>query len=139
MEKFKSKGFTIIELFIVISLICIIAAIVSVNLTNARNRDKDSLIKSNMRSLISKAELYFARNGNYLKLCLDQDFMFVKEAVNSQVDNKDSFFCNIDGKTNVWAICSYLPFAKKYWCIDSTGADKSQDEQCGIWTTSCEI
>ena len=46
----KSKGFTIIELIVVIAIIAVLATIVLVNVTQYINRGKDAAIKGNLSS-----------------------------------------------------------------------------------------
>ena len=47
----KQKGFTIIELIVVIAIIAILAAIVLVNVTSYINKAKDAAIKSDLAIL----------------------------------------------------------------------------------------
>lgn len=54
----KIKGFTIIELIVVIAIIAILASVVMVNVTQYINKSKDASIKANMDS-IKKMLKYF--------------------------------------------------------------------------------
>jgi prepilin-type N-terminal cleavage/methylation domain-containing protein len=61
----NSKGFTIVELLIVIVVIGILAALVIVQFTNVQARARDAERKSDIRALQSKVAEYYALNGNY--------------------------------------------------------------------------
>ncbi len=62
------KGFTIIELIVVIAIIAVLAAIVLVNVTQYINKSKNAAITGNMSTLLINAAAYFegdsTRTGN---------------------------------------------------------------------------
>lgn len=61
----SKKGFTLVELLVVISLISLLSSIVLAALDSARAKATDALIMA-QRSEVSKAlELYFLSNGGY--------------------------------------------------------------------------
>jgi prepilin-type N-terminal cleavage/methylation domain-containing protein len=55
----KSKGFTIIELIVVIAIIAVLAAIVLVNVTQYINKSKNAAVVANMATLLTNAAVYF--------------------------------------------------------------------------------
>lgn len=59
------RGFTIVELMIVIVVIAILAAITIVAYTNVQERARYSAAQSNLRSLGTAFDLYRAENGIY--------------------------------------------------------------------------
>ncbi|MCX6721018.1 MAG: prepilin-type N-terminal cleavage/methylation domain-containing protein [Candidatus Staskawiczbacteria bacterium] len=61
----KNKGFTIIELVVVIAIIAILAAIVIVNVSSYIAQAKDAVIKAEMSSLVTMGANYYADHGNY--------------------------------------------------------------------------
>ncbi len=62
----KSKGFTIIELIVVIAIIAVLAAIVLVNVTQYIAKGKNAAIQGNMSTLLTNGATYFdANSGNY--------------------------------------------------------------------------
>ncbi len=66
MQKRTGKrGFTIVELLIVIVVIGILAALVIIQFTNIQARARDTERKSDMRSIQSKLAEYYALNGRY--------------------------------------------------------------------------
>ena len=65
VQKRDAKGFTIVELLIVIVVIGILAALVIIQFTNIQARARDTERKSDMRSIQSKLAEYYALNGRY--------------------------------------------------------------------------
>tara|TARA_B100000378_G_scaffold251824_1_gene226767 strand:- start:15 stop:632 length:618 start_codon:yes stop_codon:yes gene_type:complete len=61
----KQKGFTIVELLIVIVVIAILAAITVVAYTGIQERTKNVAIQSDLRQVAQLIEAYAAENGSY--------------------------------------------------------------------------
>jgi type II secretion system protein G len=60
-----SRGFTIVELLIVIVVIGILAAITIVAYNGIQQRGRDAQRKSDITQIAKAVELYYADNGNY--------------------------------------------------------------------------
>lgn len=58
-------GFTLIELLVVISIIGILAVLVSANLNSARSRARDASRKSDLRNISTALRLYYNDKGTY--------------------------------------------------------------------------
>jgi general secretion pathway protein G len=61
----KARGFTLVELLIVISIIGVIAAIVMVALDQSRTKGRDGQRKSQTNEVLKALELYYSDNGTY--------------------------------------------------------------------------
>jgi len=59
------KGFTIIELLVVVSIIAVLTGIVLVNVTIYINRGKDSAAKGNLSSMVTNGAVFYGTSGNY--------------------------------------------------------------------------
>ncbi len=65
MNPTSERGFTLIELLVVISIIGILATLVTANLNSARSRARDSQRKSDLRSIETSLRLYYNDKGVY--------------------------------------------------------------------------
>ncbi len=61
----KERGFTLIELMIVVAIIAILAGILIPNFVNARSQAQTAACESNLRSIATALELYYADNQVY--------------------------------------------------------------------------
>ena len=59
------KGFTLVELLVVVSLIGVLATLVLANLNSARERARDAERKSDLRNIQTALRLYYNDNGGY--------------------------------------------------------------------------
>ncbi len=64
-EKKENKGFTLVELLVVVSLIGILATLVLANLNSARERARDAQRKSDLRNIQTALRLYYNDLGEY--------------------------------------------------------------------------
>lgn len=64
-EHMRNRGFTIVELLIVIVVIAILAAITVVAYNGIQQSARDSNRKSDVQLIVKALELYYAENNNY--------------------------------------------------------------------------
>ncbi len=65
MRRTNQKGFTIIELLVVIVIIGILVALTLPNLFSAQARGRDADRKNELKNVKQKLETYFGDNGQY--------------------------------------------------------------------------
>ena len=123
----KSKGFTIIELIVVIAIIAILAAIVLVNVTSYINKAKDASIKSDMANIAMGMAACFANNGNYTG-CITNT-TYVPAALATDITAQGGALVTTDPTTadlaNYCASSVLASDTSMYVCVDSTGVTKS--------------
>ena len=61
----SERGFTLIELMIVVAIIAILAGILIPNFVNARSQAQTAACESNLRAIATALELYYADNQVY--------------------------------------------------------------------------
>jgi len=64
MKKFR-KGFTLIEMLIVITIIALLASIILVGMSGARAKTRDARRVADLHNVMNALELYYAKNSNY--------------------------------------------------------------------------
>jgi prepilin-type N-terminal cleavage/methylation domain-containing protein len=130
-----NKGFTIIELIVVIVIIAILSAVILFTINLYINKGKDSNIAGNLAILIPAGEVYYNGNGNsYASFCNSSSNSVMKNAIAqmpqnplgscyNNPNNLSGLCCYVDSVTNnKWAAC-----AKKFtdntkaFCVDSRG------------------
>ena len=65
MKKNYKKGFTLIEILVVIAIIGILSSIVLASLSSARSKGEDAAIQTTVSNMRVQAELLYSNIGNY--------------------------------------------------------------------------
>jgi prepilin-type N-terminal cleavage/methylation domain-containing protein len=60
-----SKGFTLVEILVVVAIIGILAGVVLTNLTSGRTRARDTERLQDLKTIQGELETYYAQNGKY--------------------------------------------------------------------------
>ena len=130
----KSKGFTIIELLVVVAIIAVLAAIVLVNVTGYINQGKNAAIKGNLATVLTNGAVFFdgAGAGTYTGFCGTANYTGPAAAITA-IGNAS--ICTVNAANTAWCACSTLKVtsaepAGSTFCVDSTGAKK-------VTTTAC--
>jgi prepilin-type N-terminal cleavage/methylation domain-containing protein len=156
----KQKGFTIIELIVVIAIIAALAAIVVTSTQKYIARSKNAAIEANLNGLITLGTKYFSDNNTYQNFCSNNFspgkpiYVATKTStlahapddhgVYSDWDNKVCADTHTDGDGDTvyteWAACAqFWPQSggsSTYWCVDSKGAKRQCTGVCMSYYSS---
>ena len=145
----KSKGFTIIELLVVVAIIAVLAAIVLVNVTGYINQGKNAAIKGNAASILTNAAVVYDANGNYTDFCsttVNPGLTYYKparDAIAAAFGAGSTQNCTVNGTDTAWCACAQLKVtstetATSYFCVDSLGTKKVYTGQAAAYCpTAC--
>jgi prepilin-type N-terminal cleavage/methylation domain-containing protein len=155
----KQKGFTIIELIVVIAIIAVLAAIVLVNVTTYINKGKDATAMANLATLVVNGTKYFDQHGSYFgwinldyliyPYCegsSDPSFLSVCKSLMNAGYGPTNASCypsdpHCTSASTNWCAFTYLKAdSTKTYCVDSTGTKKIATGSagwCNINTGTC--
>jgi len=131
----KSKGFTIIELLVVVAIIAVLAAIVLVNVTSYINKGKDAAIQGNLATQLVNAAVYVdAGTGGagtpYNGFCASSSVTGPEAAITNAGGTPT---CSTNTANTTWCSCSTLKVnAGQVFCVDYTGAKKASTSTCAV-------
>lgn len=95
----KNKGFTLIELIVVISIIGVLASLIINNLNEARSRSRDAKRKQELSGLKTALRLYYNDFQTYPLSLDDFPTIYMKQLPEfyyySQEDNGDGFMIKV--------------------------------------------
>ena len=123
-----NKGFTIIELIVVIAIIAVLATIVLVNVTGYIAKGKNAAIQGNLATLLTNSAVYFDQNPSKYGSDFIADnsvgagttgpvYLAIKSANGGTAD------LTPQGSTSAqtWCASSTLQSGAGVYCVDSTG------------------
>jgi len=143
------KGFTLVELLVVIALISLIVAVVLSNMTKNKNSARDIAVRSSLSGVQRAAALLYSKTqASYEGVCdpsdttlSDQDdFGRFKAYINK--NNGPTGVIGCKDSDQAYAVISSLNL-KDCWCVDSTGNSKevklngAPDCRARLTTTAC--
>jgi prepilin-type N-terminal cleavage/methylation domain-containing protein len=135
----KQKGFTIIELIVVIAIIAVLAGVVLVNVTQYINKGKDAAIKGNLSSVMTNGAVYADNNTTYAGFCGSPGATVPLTAADTAWGTGGTAavcFANsvIDGTVPIngqWCACKQLKSdTAKVFCVDSSGKKAESTAAC---------
>lgn len=116
------KGFTLIEIMVVIGMIAIMSGIILVVLNDSRKRADDANIKSTLANVRNQGALFAASTNTFAGVCDSDPFLLVKAGI-EKYNGGESVTCKSDA--NNWIMYSPLKLdSTTFWCVDNEGASK---------------
>lgn len=117
----KSKGFTIIELIVVIAIIAVLAAIVLVNVTQYIAKGRNAAIKSNLNTMQANAAVWYDQNSStYVGFKASTGYTLPLAAIHAA--NPSDATVEFES-ASTYCVSSTLNVSTgdTNWCVDSTG------------------
>lgn len=131
----KDKGFTLVEILVVIAIIVILAVIALYSAIQYINKGRDATVKGNLVVLVTAGELWYDRNNSsYATFCSSAT---VTKAL-SEIPSANKW-CNKTPEGTAWAACARLfVYPLKAYCVDNKGNQKEiNNSDCTVSTTNC--
>jgi prepilin-type N-terminal cleavage/methylation domain-containing protein len=133
----KQKGFTIIELIVVIAIIAVLAAIVLVNVTQYINKGKDAAAQGNLDTMLTDAAIFYANSGSYAGFLTDPTYLAVSSALTTSSMNY-TITTAVGNSTlagSTWCASVVLKSGSTF-CVDSSGKKESSTGTTDTCTTA---
>jgi prepilin-type N-terminal cleavage/methylation domain-containing protein len=142
----QTKGFTIVELLVVISIIALLAAFVSTSLIGARTKGADQAVKSTFRQVFAQAEIYKNQYGGFgsgfggetdVTDCTAGFFGSpqmpeLKVSILTNAAPGATLVCNTSANGQLWAMSVNSLRSNIPWCADNSAHYKSAVASSGI-------
>lgn len=134
----KSKGFTLVEMLVVLAVISILIVVVVYSAKQYIGKGKDAAVKGNLVVLITAGELWYDKNSNsYSGFCSSDVALRSMSEVPSAESEK---FCNVKAGSKAWSAC-----AREFvddtlaFCVDSKGNQEQINyaTYCNTNLTNC--
>lgn len=147
--KNNNKGFSLVELLIVITIIALLSTIILNSVSTSRARAYDSKVRQQLASFRTAAEIYYLNKGGYeesentINICttgIFADFEAVNGAPGRYIEASSlpSFTqLKCGSEKSSFAIKATLYSGNQYWCVDSKGASRAISGEIGNSVTVC--
>jgi len=122
------KGFTIIEIIVVVAIIAVLASIILANVTSYNIKSKDAAAKGNLNTLLTAAVKYRETHNDYSEFFDSDDVNNIGDKLTNLGYLDEDFVVGTDGNSNYCFSVRLKQFSTPtYYCVDLVGT-KIQSE-----------
>jgi prepilin-type N-terminal cleavage/methylation domain-containing protein len=129
----KNKGFTLVELLVVVAILAILSAALLPQILPYSDKAREVTTEKDIRSMCTIVEAFTATDGNYPEASLDTDN---PRSIASIMQSKGvNWTGDATGKTDPWGNPYYYDVVDDYYCIASSGKNGTlgdNDDICNI-------
>ena len=141
-----TRGFTLVELMLVIALIGILTSIILASIGNARTKGDEVKTKSQLAAIQTAATIYYGSHANSYGSTVTNDcttagsfFQDTDSHMAALVDigtypQGTTLTCNAND--SAYAVSATLSNGA-WWCVDSLGTAKGESSNIGADVTAC--
>lgn len=142
MQKNKVRGFTLIELMIVMVILAVLAAVGTSAFISSQKKSRDSARKSNLKAIVTALELYYNDKGKYPTDDAAGKMRGCGDDLNPSACEPNSAFSDANG-TIYMEILPTDPLSKRRYYYESSADNEFQlyaslenDQDPGLITTT---
>ena len=137
----NQRGFTVIELIVVIAIIAVLSSIVLVNVVQYIAKGKNASIKGNMATLLTNGATFYEKNLNSFNGFANDNAVGcgLSSPVKLAIEKSGGVLScqvNVDDASSWCGCASLIPASDTpedgVFCVDSTGVKKSVVATCDL-------
>lgn len=131
------RGFTIVELLIVIVVVSILAAITVVTYSGLQGRTNDVAVQSDLRNYGNKIQVFYATNGVFPRDLTDLESLAMKASRSSYDPNAGNLlYCAVSSGAQARFVIAGRSKSKNMFLYSSTGGGSTWS---GAWTGAFSV